>query len=175
MNAARSDPAAPTEKISPIDPGDRCSSRTANTRKIENARLQKKFDVAVQPACARRFGFRRTKRRPSSDRSQADLRPSTVGTRGVLDLADAEHEEARADEAQRVDEDRARRGEDLDQRPPNPGPAICAAERLISSFELPSTICSRSTSDGRYDWYATSKKTVADADEEPDDEELRRW
>ena len=35
-----------------------------------------------------------------------------------------------------------------------------AAERLISSFELPSTICSRPTSAGRYDWYATSKKTV---------------
>ena len=43
--------------------------------------------------------------------------------------------------------------------PPNPGPATCAAERLISSFEFPSMICARSTSDGRYDWYATSKKT----------------
>ncbi len=44
--------------------------------------------------------------------------------------------------------------------PPNPGPASCAVERLISSFELPSPMSSRSTSDGRYDWYATSKKTV---------------
>ena len=33
-----------------------------------------------------------------------------------------------------------------------PGPTICAADRLISSFELPSTIWSRSTSAGRYDW-----------------------
>lgn len=33
--------------------------------------------------------------------------------------------------------------------PPNPGPAIWAADRLISSFALPSTIWSRSTSDGR--------------------------
>ena len=41
-----------------------------------------------------------------------------------------------------------------------PGPAMFAAERLISSFELPSTTCSRPTSAGRYDWYATSKKTV---------------
>ncbi len=46
-------------------------------------------------------------------------------------------------------------------RPPAvPGPASCEVERLISSFELPSTSCSRSTSEGRYDWYATSKKTV---------------
>lgn len=44
--------------------------------------------------------------------------------------------------------------------PEMPGPAICAAERLISSLELPSRMSSRSTSDGRYDWYATSKKTV---------------
>ena len=41
-----------------------------------------------------------------------------------------------------------------------PGPASWAAERLISSFELPSTSCLRVTSEGRYDWYETSKKTV---------------
>jgi hypothetical protein len=33
--------------------------------------------------------------------------------------------------------------------PPTPGPTICAALRLTSSFELPSTISSRSTSEGR--------------------------
>ena len=44
--------------------------------------------------------------------------------------------------------------------PPRPGPPSCAAERLISSFELPSLSWSRLTSVGRYDWYATSKKTV---------------
>ena len=44
--------------------------------------------------------------------------------------------------------------------PPSPGPAICAADRLSSSFAFPSTRCGRPTSDGRYDWYATSKKTV---------------
>ena len=44
--------------------------------------------------------------------------------------------------------------------PAEPGPASCEAERLISSFELPSTSWLRSTSEGRYDWYATSKKTV---------------
>ncbi len=42
-----------------------------------------------------------------------------------------------------------------------PGPASEAAERLTSSFELPSTSWSRVTSDGRYDWYATSKNTVS--------------
>ena len=41
------------------------------------------------------------------------------------------------------------------------GPASWAPEREISSFELPSTSCSRSTREGRYDWYATSKKTVS--------------
>ncbi len=35
--------------------------------------------------------------------------------------------------------------------PASPGPASWAAERLISSFELPSSRLSRSTSDGRYD------------------------
>ena len=39
--------------------------------------------------------------------------------------------------------------------------AIWAPERLSSSFELPSTSCSLRTSEGRYDWYATSKKTVS--------------
>jgi hypothetical protein len=46
-------------------------------------------------------------------------------------------------------------------RPARPGPPSCAAPRLISSFAFPSISCCRSTSDGRYDWYATSKKTVA--------------
>ena len=45
--------------------------------------------------------------------------------------------------------------------PASPGPPSWAAARLISSFELPSISCCRSTSDGRYDWYATSKNTVA--------------
>ena len=36
--------------------------------------------------------------------------------------------------------------------PASPGPASAAAERLISSFELPSTSWPRSTSEGRYDW-----------------------
>jgi hypothetical protein len=44
--------------------------------------------------------------------------------------------------------------------PARPGEASWAAERLISSFELPSTSWSRATSEGRYDWYATSKNTV---------------
>ena len=81
------------------------------------------------------------------------LRPSTIATaRGFLGLADAEDEEAGGDEAQRVDEDGVGRGEDLDEDPPSPGPEIWAAERLISNFELPSMIWSRSTSEGRYDW-----------------------
>ncbi len=46
-------------------------------------------------------------------------------------------------------------------RPPDAlGPPICATETVTCSFELPSTSWSRSTRAGRYDWYATSKKTV---------------
>jgi hypothetical protein len=45
--------------------------------------------------------------------------------------------------------------------PAAPGPPSWAIERLISSFALPSTSSCRSTSAGRYDWYATSKQTVA--------------
>ena len=46
-------------------------------------------------------------------------------------------------------------------RPPAaPGPASCAPEDVMFSFELPSISVSRSTISGRYDWYATSKKTV---------------
>ena len=33
--------------------------------------------------------------------------------------------------------------------PAMPGPRICAADRVISSLELPSTSWSRSTTDGR--------------------------
>ena len=35
------------------------------------------------------------------------------------------------------------------RKPAMPGPVIWAADRLISSFELPSRMSSRSTSDGR--------------------------
>src|SRR5918999_1830581 len=56
-NAATNEPAAPIENTSPITPADSPSSRTANTRKIENATLEKKLDVAVQPAWARRLGL----------------------------------------------------------------------------------------------------------------------
>src|SRR6202030_4006609 len=46
-------------------------------------------------------------------------------------------------------------------RPPDKlGPATCAIETVSWSFELPSIRWSRWTSWGRYDWYATSKKTV---------------
>jgi len=52
-------------------------------------------------------------------------------------------------------------------RPATPGPPSCAADRLISSLALPSMICRRSTSEGRYDWYATSKNTVATPTKKP--------
>ena len=51
--------------------------------------------------------------------------------------------------------------------PASAGPASCAPEREISSFELPSTSWSRSTSAGKYDWYATSKNTVSTPKRKP--------
>ena len=59
--------------------------------------------------------------------------------------------------------------------PPRAGPAVWAIVRVTSSLELPSMSWSRSTSDGRYDWYATSKKTVRIPATKPDDVQLRRW
>ena len=44
--------------------------------------------------------------------------------------------------------------------PAMPGPPIWAALRDTSSSEFPSTSWSLRTSEGRYDWYETSKKTV---------------
>ena len=41
-----------------------------------------------------------------------------------------------------------------------PGPASWAPDRETSSFALPSKTRERSTREGRYDPYATSKKTV---------------
>ena len=55
VNAASSEPAAPTEKTIPITPADRSSSRTKKTRMMANARLEKRFDVAVHPAWAEPF------------------------------------------------------------------------------------------------------------------------
>src|SRR4029450_11973557 len=42
--------------------------------------------------------------------------------------------------------------------PASPGPATFAVETVSWSFAFPSTSWSRSTSDGRDDWYATGKK-----------------
>ncbi len=50
VNAAISDPILPTENNTPITPGDRPTSRTRKTRKIENVTLKNRFDVAVHPA-----------------------------------------------------------------------------------------------------------------------------
>ena len=52
------------------------------------------------------------------------------------------------------------------------GPATCAIETVSCSFELPSIRSSRWTSAGRYDWYATSKKTVKIPIDELEHEQL---
>ena len=130
------------------------SSRTKNTRKIENASMKKKFEVAGAAGLGAEVGVPEDEAEALLELDQhARLRLSVRRTRGrLLGLADAEEEEAGGEEADRVDEHRVRRGEELDEAAARPGPQICAVERLISSFELPSMICSRSTSEGRYDW-----------------------
>ena len=50
VSAAASDPMAPIERTRPMRPGDSSSSRMRNTRMIENATLEKRFEVAVHPA-----------------------------------------------------------------------------------------------------------------------------
>ena len=44
------EPTLPTDKKTPITPGDMSISRTRKTRMMEKVMLKKKFDVAVQPA-----------------------------------------------------------------------------------------------------------------------------
>ena len=161
VNAAANEPRAPIEKTIPITAADSSSSRTAKTRKTANATLEKKLEVAVAAGL-------RAQVRVAEDEAQAFLQlgPETrlapigcLPRRRLLLLADAQEEQPRAQEADRVHQHRVRRREDLDERSRQPWPPSWAAERLISSFELPSMIWSRSTSEGRYDWYATSKKT----------------
>ena len=161
VKAASSEPAAPTEKMMPITPAERPSSRTAKTRKITNARLEKRFEVAVHPACARRFGLSRTNRRPSFSSVQSDvLRPSTVARSGFSSGFRIPSRKSPEPTKLIASTSTAYGAVKIStSAPANPGPPTCAAERLSSSFEFPSMICSRSTSDGRYDMYATSKKT----------------
>ncbi len=134
----------------------------AYTMKIAKAMLLKRFEVPVAPRSHAGSGgqdvpqahgdllaHRRTPAGRSSWRSGAGLRP-----------ADRDDEQRRDEEADRVEEDRDRRRRTPMRTPPSARPEVCDASAVISSFELPSTSWSRFTSDGRYDWYATSKKTV---------------
>ena len=100
-------------------------------------------------------------------------RPSACFSRGGSSGADRDHERARDHEAGRVEEDRVRRRRRAGSaRPRRPGPATCAAETVSCELRVPVDRGSRSTRAGRYDWYATSKKTVRIPIDEADDEEL---
>ena len=80
---------------------------------------------------------------------------------------------AETGEADRVDEDRRRApSAGRSDTPATPGPAVCEAAMLNCSLAFPSTSCSLRTSDGRYDWYETSKKTVPMPVDEADHVEL---
>ena len=78
--------------------------------------------------------------------------PIDLWLRGRLVATDREQEQRRHDEADRVEDDRERRGDRADEHAGDAGPGDLGGRVAGLSFELPSTIWSRSTSDGRYDW-----------------------
>src|SRR5437588_6821572 len=55
----------------------------------------------------------------------------------------------------------------LTSSPASPGPLTWAPARVNSNLVLPSPRWSRETSDGRYDWYETSKNTVSEPTTKP--------
>ena len=176
VKAAASEPAAPTEKTIPITPAESPSSRTTNTRMIENATLEKKFEVAVQPACARRFGIAEDEAEPLLELGpQARLLP--VGRRdrrGLLGLADPEEEETRADEAECVDEHGVGRREDLDEDAAEAGPADLRGR--AADLELRVAVDDLLALDERRQVRLVRdvEEDLERADEEADDEQLRR-
>ena len=144
-----------------MSPGESPSSRTAKTRMIANATLEKRFDVAVHPACARRFGLPRTKRRPSfSSVHMLGLRPSTSATSGRgSSLADPEDEEARSEEAERVEENGVGRGEDLDEHAAETRPADLRGRAADLELRVPLDDLVALDERREVRLYATSKKT----------------
>ena len=128
----------------------------------------------MHPACARRFGLPRTKRRPSfSSVHMLGLRPSTRGDLGArLLLADSEDEEARGHEAERVEEDRVRRGEDLHEHAAETRPADL--RRRAADLELRVAFDDLVAVDERREvrHVRDVEEDLEDPDEEADDEEL---
>src|SRR5215210_3321111 len=123
--------------------------------------LQKRFDNAVQVAIGRRYGWRRTY--PSPSRASASMvGRGAPSARGSTSSGFRIQNRTAAETTKLTASKRIAAGAPIaPTRPPAvPGPAIEAVERETSSFELPSTRRSRATTDGRYDWYETSKKTV---------------
>src|SRR5437763_6235300 len=123
--------------------------------------LPKKFELPVQAAIGRRYGWRTTYASPSlSSGSIFDLTaPSAragsfsaarMGITNAVEIAKLIASRTIAYGAVSA----------LINAPAMLGPATVAVDAVICSFELPSTRASRSTRDGRYDWYATSKNTV---------------
>ena len=162
VSAAASEPAAPSEKTSPMSPG----------REVELAHGEHEEDRerdAREEVRGRRAARLRTKVRIPEDEAESllelgpDARLAPVDRRRLRPrlLACGCRAMKRPDARKLSASRRTAYGavKTSTSTPPRPGPPTCAAERLISSFEFPSMIWSRSTSDGRYDWYATSKKT----------------
>ena len=138
-----------------------------------NATFEKKLDVPVQPACARRFGFPRTKRRPAFSSVQM---PGFVPSAGAAIAGSAfrmrRTKRPEAKEADRVDEDRVWGCEELDEATAHARAADLS--RRAADLELRVALDDLVALDERRDvrHVRDVEEDGADPDEEPDDEEL---
>ena len=174
VNAAANEPSPRSRRRYRSLPA-RARLRTRKTRKIANATLEKKFEVAVQPAWARRFRLPRTKRRPSlSSVQRLDFARWPPPGRRLLLFADAEEEEARAEEADRVHQHRVRRREDLDQHSRHTRAADLRRRAADLEIRVPLDDLVAFDERRKVRLVRDVEEDRADADEEGDDVELPR-
>ena len=178
VNAASSEPEVAQREGEPDHRRRQLAARARRTTsKIEKAMLQKKFDVAVHTTCARKFGIAQHEaeaflRASATMLGSAHRRPTArqllpCGSRRGR-RRDEEAEASRA--ASPYGAVRARRR----STPAEPGPVSCATERLISSFELPSTSSFAVDERREVRLIGDVEEDGADADEEADHVQLRQ-
>ena len=127
------------------------------SERIANAMFENRFERPVLAAMCAGTGGRSHSAAPrrSPPEARRPVRPrGVVGGRGGLGsrLRIQKIEDARSDEADRVEQDRDGAGQKPDQAAGERGPEDWAADPLTWSLELPSTRCSGSRIAGRNDW-----------------------
>src|SRR2546428_1585844 len=152
-NAPTSQPTLLIAKITPTTAAVRWRSRYANTRKTApKIMFEPRLVVAVHPAIRHRMGLLKTTSIPSRISGMKPVAPDAVLGR---DSGSGVVIEARATADAR--KERASTATALAppihwiNKPATAGPTICDAERVTSSFVLPSIRLARSTKAGRYD------------------------